>query len=70
MLDGVALVDQEPAQEQECRAALRRDVLARRRIPRQLNNLATQSLIAASAEQKAIVDQSAAQTAVTEVTAE
>jgi type II secretory pathway predicted ATPase ExeA len=41
-----------------------------RGIPRQLNNLATQALIAAFASQKAIVDLSCAQQAVAEVTAE
>jgi type II secretory pathway predicted ATPase ExeA len=41
-----------------------------RGIPRAINNLATQALVAAYAEQKGIVDESAAQTAVTEVNAE
>ena len=41
-----------------------------RGIPRQLNNLATQALIACYAKQKATVDLDCAQTAVAEVTAE
>jgi len=41
-----------------------------RGIPRALNNLATQALVAAYAEQKAIVDESSARAAVTEITAE
>jgi type II secretory pathway predicted ATPase ExeA len=41
-----------------------------RGIPRALNNLAIQALVAAYAEQKAIVDESSARAAVTEVTAE
>jgi type II secretory pathway predicted ATPase ExeA len=41
-----------------------------RGLPRQVNNLATQSLIAAFAAKKAIVDESAARAAVTEVSAE
>jgi type II secretory pathway predicted ATPase ExeA len=43
---------------------------ASRGVPRQLNNLATQALVAAFAAKKAIVDESAARAAVTEVTAE
>jgi type II secretory pathway predicted ATPase ExeA len=43
---------------------------AARGVPRQLNNLATQALVAAFAARKAIVDESAARAAVTEVTAE
>jgi type II secretory pathway predicted ATPase ExeA len=43
---------------------------AGRGLPRQLNNLAIQALIAAFAQGKAIVDHSCAQRAVTEVTAE
>jgi len=39
-------------------------------IPRQLNNLATQALIATYAENKSLVDESAARAAITEVTAE
>lgn len=39
-------------------------------IPRQINNLATQALIAAYADNKSIVDESAARAAITEVTAE
>jgi type II secretory pathway predicted ATPase ExeA len=41
-----------------------------RGIPRQLNNLASQALVAAYAEQKQIVDETSAHAAVTEVTAE
>ena len=41
-----------------------------RGLPRALNNLAVQSLVAAFAESKAIVDESSARAAVTEVTAE
>jgi type II secretory pathway predicted ATPase ExeA len=41
-----------------------------RGLPRQVNNLATQSLIAAFAAKKAIVDESAARGAITEVAAE
>lgn len=41
-----------------------------RGIPRAINNLATQALVAAYADDKAIVDESAARTAVAEVTAE
>jgi type II secretory pathway predicted ATPase ExeA len=41
-----------------------------RGLPRQVNNLATQSLIAAFAAKKSIVDESAARAAVTEVSAE
>ncbi len=41
-----------------------------RGLPRAVNNLAIQALIAAYAERKAIVDESAARAAVTEVTAE
>lgn len=41
-----------------------------RGIPRQLNNLATQALIAAYAEHKSIVDESSAHAAITEVMAE
>ena len=40
-----------------------------RGIPRALNNLATQALVAAHIEQKAIVDESSARAAVTEVIA-
>jgi type II secretory pathway predicted ATPase ExeA len=43
---------------------------AGRGLPRQLNNLAVQALIACYAQGKAIVDRSCAQAAVTEVTAE
>ena len=43
---------------------------ANRGIPRALNNLATQALVAAYADQKAIVDESSARAAVTEITAE
>ncbi len=43
---------------------------ASRGIPRALNNLATQALVAAFADQKAIVDESSARAAITEVTAE
>jgi type II secretory pathway predicted ATPase ExeA len=43
---------------------------ASRGIPRALNNLAIQALVAAYAEQKAIVDESSARAAVTEITAE
>jgi type II secretory pathway predicted ATPase ExeA len=43
---------------------------ASRGIPRALNNLATQALVAAYAEQKAIVDESSARAAITEITAE
>jgi type II secretory pathway predicted ATPase ExeA len=43
---------------------------ASRGIPRALNNLAVQALVAAYAEQKAIVDESSARAAVTEITAE
>ncbi len=43
---------------------------AGRGVPRLVNNLATQALVAAYAEKKAIVDESAARAAVTEVTAE
>jgi type II secretory pathway predicted ATPase ExeA len=43
---------------------------ASRGVPRALNNLATQALVAAFADTKAIVDESAARAAVTEVTAE
>lgn len=43
---------------------------ASRGVPRQLNNLAIQALVAAYADRKAIVDESAARAAVTEVTAE
>jgi type II secretory pathway predicted ATPase ExeA len=41
-----------------------------RGLPRAVNNLAIQSLVAAFAESKAIVDESSARAAVTEVTAE
>jgi type II secretory pathway predicted ATPase ExeA len=41
-----------------------------RGVPRLVNNLATQALVAAYAEKKSIVDESAARAAVTEVTAE
>jgi type II secretory pathway predicted ATPase ExeA len=41
-----------------------------RGLPRAVNNLATQSLVAASAANKAIVDEKAARAAVAEVTAE
>jgi type II secretory pathway predicted ATPase ExeA len=41
-----------------------------RGIPRQLNNLASQALVAAYAQQKSIVDESSAHAAVTEVTSE
>jgi type II secretory pathway predicted ATPase ExeA len=41
-----------------------------RGLPRQLNNLAVASLIAAFASKKAIVDESAARTAVAEISAE
>jgi len=41
-----------------------------RGLPRAVNNLAVQSLVAAYADNKAIVDESSARTAVTEVTAE
>ena len=41
-----------------------------RGIPRAVNNLAVQSLVAAFAQSKAIVDESSARAAVTEVTAE
>lgn len=41
-----------------------------RGIPRALNNLATQALVAAYAAEKAIVDESAARAAITEITAE
>ena len=41
-----------------------------RGIPRALNNLAVQALVAAYAEQKAIVDESSARAAITEITAE
>lgn len=41
-----------------------------RGLPRAINNLAVQALIAAYAAKKAIVDESAARTAVTEITAE
>jgi len=43
---------------------------ASRGIPRALNNLAIQALVAAYADQKAIVDESSARAAVTEITAE
>lgn len=43
---------------------------ASRGLPRLLNNLAIQALVAAFADQKAIVDESSARAAVTEVTAE
>lgn len=43
---------------------------ASRGIPRALNNLATQALVAAYADHKAIVDESSARAAVTETTAE
>src|SRR5581483_3422945 len=43
---------------------------AGRGVPRLVNNLATQVLVAAYAERKAIVDESAARAVVTEVTAE
>lgn len=43
---------------------------AARGLPRQVNNLAIQALIAALIDGKAIVDQGCAQAAVTEVTAE
>jgi type II secretory pathway predicted ATPase ExeA len=43
---------------------------ASRGIPRALNNLAVQAPVAAYAEQKAIVDESSARAAVTEITAE
>ncbi len=41
-----------------------------RGLPRAVNNLAVQSLVAAFAHNKAIVDESSARAAVTEVTAE
>ena len=41
-----------------------------RGLPRAVNNLAVQSLVAAFADSKAIVDESSARAAVTEVTAE
>jgi type II secretory pathway predicted ATPase ExeA len=41
-----------------------------RGLPRAVNNLAVQSLVAAFAQSKAIVDESSARAAVTEVTAE
>ena len=41
-----------------------------RGLPRAVNNLAVQSLVAAFAEGKAIVDESSTRAAVTEVTAE
>ena len=41
-----------------------------RGLPRAVNNLAVQSLVAAFAAKKAIVDESSARAAVTEVTAE
>ncbi len=41
-----------------------------RGLPRAVNNLAVQSLVAAFADNKAIVDESSARAAVTEVTAE
>ena len=41
-----------------------------RGLPRAVNNLALQSLVAAYAAKKAIVDESSARAAVTEVTAE
>jgi len=41
-----------------------------RGLPRAVNNLAMQSLVAAFADTKAIVDESSARAAVTEVTAE
>jgi type II secretory pathway predicted ATPase ExeA len=41
-----------------------------RGLPRAVNNLAVQSLVAAFADKKAIVDESSARAAVTEVTAE
>lgn len=41
-----------------------------RGLPRAVNNLAVQSLVAAFATKKAIVDESSARAAVTEVTAE
>ena len=41
-----------------------------RGLPRAVNNLAVQALVAAYADNKAIVDESAARAAVTEVTAE
>jgi type II secretory pathway predicted ATPase ExeA len=41
-----------------------------RRMPRAANNLAVQSLVAAFADNKAIVDESSARAAVTEVTAD
>jgi type II secretory pathway predicted ATPase ExeA len=41
-----------------------------RGLPRAVNNLAIQSLVAAFAESKAIVDESSARAAATEVTAE
>ena len=43
---------------------------AGRGVPRALNNLATQALVAAFAERKSVVDESSARAAVTEVTAE
>jgi len=43
---------------------------ASRGIPRALNNLAIQALVAAYADQKAIVDENSARAAVTEITAE
>ncbi len=43
---------------------------AGRGVPRLVNNLATQALVAAYAERKAIVNESAARAAITEVTAE
>lgn len=41
-----------------------------RGLPRAINNLALQSLVAAYATKKAIVDESSARAAVTEITAE
>jgi len=41
-----------------------------RGLPRAVNNLAIQSLVAAYASDKAVVDESSARAAVTEVTAE
>ena len=43
---------------------------ASRGIPRLVNNLATQALIAAYADNKAIVDETSTRAAITEVTAE
>jgi type II secretory pathway predicted ATPase ExeA len=43
---------------------------ASRGVPRLVNNLATQALVAAYADKKAIVDESSARAAITEVTAE